>query len=80
LLVCGSYAYWRLEENDKPDKIVRWKPGAAIQTAYTAETEGKSTYDDVLLFPRGCSDNHLTLGVTRLTEATTVKLLYIDSR
>ncbi|WP_189330189.1 hypothetical protein [Actinoplanes ianthinogenes] len=80
LQVCGSYAYWRVTKDGEPDSIVRWKPGSPIHTVYTAETEGKSSYDDVILFPDGCSDSHLTVSVTRLVGTSTVKLLYVDSR
>lgn len=78
LTVCGSYAYWLVQEVRAPSRMVRWKPGSAVQDVYTAEQLGDSSPDDVVLAASGCSDGHLSIAVTRFTgDGFTARLLEV---
>ncbi|MEU8818160.1 hypothetical protein [Actinoplanes sp. NPDC048796] len=78
LIVCGPYAYWLVNDVDRPSRLVRWRPGSDVQDVYAADRLGDSTPDDVLLSPQGCADGHLSLGVSRVTgSGFTLRLLSV---
>jgi hypothetical protein len=81
LIVCGSYAYWLVQDVRKPSRIVRWRPGSDVQDVYTAQQLGDSSPDDVILSADACSDDHLSLNVIRLAgDGFTAQLLYVESK